>query len=125
MDKPKLEVITGGPTFKVCRASGMPVQLDHIEKFQDEYRILYDKILNKFHDGQNKFIDAAMSQRMNRLLSRLEKRLHLKYPNTADWSFLTTPEAWAAKIVEVNAPIALAKARDTNELTYVILDTEF
>jgi hypothetical protein len=110
--------------LRVCRASGMPVQIDHIEKFQSEYRTAYDKILDKFHTAQTKAIDAQLSQRMTRLLARVEKSLHRKYPNASEWDFMSDTESWSAKVTEYG-PIALAQNRDTKELTYVILDVEF
>lgn len=110
--------------LRVCRSSGMPVRLEHIDGFQADYKVAFDKILDKFHKDKTKFIDAKLSERMNRLLARVEKSLHRKYPNMDEWPFMSTPEEWTERVLKYG-PIALARNRDTAELTYVILDTEF
>lgn len=109
--------------LRVCRSSGMPVELEHINSFQAEYKVVFDKVLDKFHKDKTKFIDGPLSARMNRLLSRVEKSLHRKYPNMSEWDFIATPEAWTTTIRKYG-PVIVAHNRDTGELTFVILDTE-
>jgi hypothetical protein len=108
---------------KVCRASGMPVTIEHIEGYKADWQAIYDKVMLKvgftpdsLHKGT-----PEMNARAQRILNRVERLLLKRYPNTGLWAELKSRRAWL-KAVEQHGPIAVAKSLDGGDMVYILLD---
>jgi hypothetical protein len=110
---------------KVCRVSGQPVKLEHIELFQKEHRALYDKVMAhlKQNPDRPEIMDKETAERFEKLFTRLEKGLLVKYPNEDAWPEIKEQDAWLEKVAQYG-PIMLAKSEE-GELVYVIYDKQF
>jgi hypothetical protein len=113
------------PKVKVCRASGLPVQIENLNNFQNEMRAAYDKILLREGINLDKplMMEKEQAERMQRLLDRVERILRRKYPNIEYWYNIREPEVWK-HLVEKHGPIMIAKDSETGELVYVIYDVQ-
>ena len=123
--------------IKVCRSSGMPVNYENIERFEQDYKQAFDKIVSKIfkekkivEPDSEKEAAVALSRlnqddhvRMERLLNRVERSLKQKYPNVEYWDLLKSKKAMK-EAVQQHGPIMLAIDGETNDLAYVIFDTE-
>lgn len=111
-------------TVKVCRASGLPIQMEHIEAYDKEFKAVYDKVIAKLGLIENMPLTEEQSVRSNKLLTRVQKSLLRKYPVVGEWPFLATAEAWVEKVKQVG-PITCAINSETQQLAYVIMDEGF
>lgn len=112
-------------TIKICRASGQPVNQAHLELFQNEYRSLYDRVLDKcVPKKKERLMDAKDADRIDRLLMRLERALYKKYPNVEHIPCPTTNADWEA-LVRQYGPVALAIDSEIDKLALVIMDAQF
>ncbi len=109
--------------IKVFRASGNPVEYDHINKFTEEHREIYDKVIKKFNLGPTDTLSPELSQRLNKLFDRLNKTLMKKYPVESQWQEVKSKEEWS-NLVDKHGSIMITKNQETNELVYVIFDVE-
>jgi len=109
--------------IKVYRASGGPIAMEHMDKFNEERAILYDKVMEKYMPG-NKSPDDATKKVMDKVYDRCLNSLYKKYPVISEWDYLKNKKQIVAKVKEFNFPIAMAVARDTEELVYVVLDID-
>lgn len=110
--------------IKVCRASGLPIEVSHIEDYDKEFKQVYDKVITKLGLLENMPLTEEQSIRSNKLLTRVQKSLLKKYPVVGEWSLLASSEAWAEKVKQVG-PIAVAIDSSTSEIAYIILDEGF
>lgn len=112
--------------IKVCRSSGMPVKIESLEAFSDDWKKLYDKVMVRFGlDPEHpKQLDEATAKRVSSLLDKCEKRLLKKYPNSEHWNLMQTQAEMEAAVKQYG-PIMLAMDSETNQLAYVIYDTQF
>lgn len=110
---------------KVCRASGMPVKIESIALYRQEYQVLYDKVMRRFGlDAEvPKLLGPDEAKRINWLLERCDKRLLKKYPNMEEWALPTNANEWADLIAQ-HGPIMVAKTEDTGETSLVIFDIQ-
>lgn len=110
--------------IKVCRASGMPVDIKDMDRYHEHYQKLYDKVMAKYKIDESKAMDQALSEKLNKLFLRLQKGLGKKYPNIRYWNFIETKLQWRMKVKQ-HGPIAIAQDSDTGDIAYVILDAGF
>jgi len=109
--------------IQICRASGLPVKFSDIEAFNEASRQLYDKV--KMHVvGDRNLLNELESERMNRLLTRLGKRVLQSFKLVEDLTVNGTKKSWL-ELVSEHGPIALAKNSETGALTAVIMDSTF
>lgn len=109
----------------VYRASGMPVNEANIDLFATAHREFYDKLQNKYMPDKTKVPTQEQAEKMSKALSRWEKRLYRKYPNSDQWEFIKSKRAMQKRINEIGFPIATAVNAANKELVYIILDVEF
>ena len=107
---------------KVVRASGMPVQLDNMANFSNEFRQAYDKVVLKVLGDMNKAPDDEEAKRMAKLLQRIEQGLYKKYPVEESWDIVVEKSHWENLVADFG-PIMMSRDGDGN-LTYVIYDLE-
>ena len=107
---------------KVVRASGMPVQLDNMANFSNEFRSAYDKVVLKVLGAMDKAPDDEQAQRMAKLLQRIENSLKAKYPAEESWDIVTEKEHWEQLVADFG-PIMMSRD-GSGSLTYVIYDLE-
>lgn len=110
--------------IKVVRASGQPVLLENLEKWRNDYRAAYDKILRKAGmDPENpkKILEREEAEKMQALLERYERTLYRKYPKEEFWQPITEEKEWL-ETVSKYGPIMLGRDSSTNRLVYVIYD---
>lgn len=107
---------------KVCRSSGMPARMEHLELFQSTYRSCYDRMLTRLKLTETSSLTPEQAKRMEKVMNRVEKILTKKYPNTDFWPFITSRRAWK-KRVQQHGPIFVAIDSSTNDISYIILDT--
>ena len=52
---------------KVCRASGMPVQVENIEKYQTDFKNIYSKVMKKcgVNEESNEALTEPQAKRCN------------------------------------------------------------
>jgi len=96
--------------IKVKRQSGLPVKVENIKNYMEEWRFGYDSIMEEKGDLPMKEIRP--------LLDSLEDELYAKYPRTEEWDPI---EDWS-KVIEEYSPILVTKIDDSDELAYLILD---
>lgn len=109
---------------KVQRASGYPVNLEDIEKYQQEYREIYDKVCKKLGIDDKTMPTEEQAERCERLITRATKMMARKYPNIREWDFIASKKEWKEKI-KTHGPIALALDLEGKDLVYVIMDRPF
>lgn len=107
---------------KVCRSSGMPVKFEHLDLYKDTYRSCYDRMLEKLELTETSALSQEQAARMERVMARVEKTLLNKYPNVDYWPFVKSRREWKAKVKQ-HGPIFVAMDSDTQDISYVILDT--
>lgn len=107
---------------KLCRASGQPVKIEHLDLFRNDYRTLYDRVVDKFV-AKGQHLDMAVAQRMDKLLARLEKKLHKVYPNVEYVDYPQTETEWMS-MVQQYGPVMVAINRDDQSLALVIYDLD-
>jgi hypothetical protein len=100
--------------IKVCRMSGLPVELEDMNIYKDEFRRLYDKA--------ERLCKQDML-RLNLKIVKIEKALQAKYPTVQDVDFPTTQESWK-ELQTKYGNILVSQHRHTGELLFVISDQE-
>lgn len=108
---------------KVYRASGNPVDYNHIEAFTNEHRAIYDKVIAKFQLKPTDTLSPELSQRLNKLFDRINKSLLKKYPLEAEWDEIKDSEKWLEAIQQYGN-IMISKNQENGNLVYVIFDVE-
>lgn len=109
--------------IKVYRASGNPVNLEHVNLFREEHEQFYDKVVKKFNIKETDKLSPEMSERLSKLFKRKENFLMKKYPLEADWPEITTEKEWKEKVKQYgNIMVSRDVSKDT--LIYVIFDIE-
>jgi hypothetical protein len=109
--------------IKVCRASGLPVQFDNIDKFKAESLEAYNKIVKKLGVDESQLMDQATSERFSRLMRRIEASLAKRHGNMELWEPITSQKAMMAAVKQFG-PIMIAQDGSTGNLAYVIFDIE-
>jgi hypothetical protein len=110
--------------LQVVRASGLPIDLVDIVKYEEEFKQIYDKVLLKLKVDEKIMLSRNTAERMNRLLDRCQKILLKKYPKEAYWPLPKSPRAWL-KITATLGPIAIAKHAHNGNLVLIIMDADF
>lgn len=111
-------------TVQICRASGRPVNMENIEKYETEFKALYDKAMLKVGINEKSLINEETGVRINKLLNRLQRILLRKYPTTEDMALPTTEQAWL-DLVKQKGPIAIASRTDKQGVALVVMDADF
>jgi hypothetical protein len=109
---------------QICRASGLPVKYEDIPKYQEAQRVLYDKVKLHVLGEENTPLTMQEAERMQKLLTRLEKQAIKKF-KTIDYISLKGTKASWLELVATHGPITLAKNSDTGELAVIIMDVDF
>jgi hypothetical protein len=111
--------------IKVLRASGMPVEYEHAQAFQEEMRQVYDKILLREGIDSEKpmALEEEQAKRMQRLLDRVERILRKKYPVVSEWPIIGSKRKMK-ELVSKHGPIMIANDSETGQPIYVIYDLE-
>lgn len=101
--------------------SGLPVQLENIEKYAEEHRVLYDKVMVRFGiDPENpRAMTEEESKRTSWILNRVDIRLKKKYPVTEMWDEIQTEEQWLPVLEKYGAVVC---THAEGRLQYIILD---
>lgn len=117
-DETVLEVNKDGSTqevevqkIKTVRASGMPVELDKLKEFQDEWKNGFDAIYDKKKDMTN----------IQKEVDEFQQRMNEKYDTIVEWDMLKTDDDWKNAIAEYGS-ILVSTHIETGELMYVIMD---
>lgn len=110
--------------IKVCRASGLPVDIRDIDGYKNHYQKLYDRVMAKYKINENDILSPEFSQKLEKLFLRIQKGLGKKYPNVRYWNFIASKLQWRMKVKE-HGPISVAQDRETKDIVYVILDVDF
>lgn len=100
--------------IKVFRKTGLPVRLEDLNSFKEEWKLIFDK-------AQDKCLPDML--RLQKLLARLENGLQKKYPTICEWDFLKTQEDWD-KVIDEYGNIMVTRSLDSGEMLYCILDEE-
>lgn len=101
-------------SVKLIRQSGLPVELENLEKFKEEFRRLFD-IAERVCRKDN--------LRMQKKLARIEKVLQDKYPTVIDIELPNSDESWGA-LQEKFGNILVSRHKHTNEMILIVSDME-
>lgn len=110
--------------IKVCRASGLPVNLKDQDLYKEHYQRLYDRVMAKYKIGETDILSPEFSQKLEKLFLRIQRILGKKYPNIRYWNYISSKLQWRMKVKE-HGPITIAQDRETKDIVYVILDVDF
>lgn len=108
---------------QVCRASGNPLNFEHHQPYQDEYRAYYDKVALHVTEGQPNRMTQEQAERGDKIMERLRSRLQKKYPANGVWNVKLTKKG-LHELVKQHGPIALGTGFD-GQLALVIMDNGF
>lgn len=100
--------------IKICRMSGLPVELEDLDNFKNEFRRLFDKASS---------IAKTDMLRLQRRMSTIERILQTKYPTLTEVDFPSTAEAWK-DLQAKYGNILVSQMRDSGDLFFVISDQE-
>jgi len=109
--------------IEVCRASGMPIRMEYIKLWRQDFKEEYDRVElkhTKSVPGKQKVVDMVS---LSKELESFEESLKVKYPVTDAWDMLTTKKAWKEKLTEYGT-IAMTKHGNGKDIVYVIMDVE-
>ncbi len=106
--------------IKTMRISGHPIELEDIKAYNEEWKTLFDKAMDKCKVKDSEVPDML---RLQKLLAKLEGVLGRKYDRVTEWDFLKTKKAWEVRMEEFGN-IMVTKAADTGEMIYVIMDED-
>lgn len=102
--------------IQLMRASGMPVSIENLKLFKDEWREEFHKLEKKHGKDMLGLAKDA---------DELETSLKKKYPNVVHIPFLKTKKAIKEAIKQYQNPITIAINQIDGELVYVIMDVNF
>ncbi len=105
--------------IQVVRQSRGPIEPEHIEAYQNEWREEFDK-LDKSIGAHQEDHDKRDFESMNAQLEALRDRLVAKYPYIGEWDWITTQREWKEK-TQHYGPIAVAYSAH-GKLIYLICD---
>ena len=97
---------------KVCRQSGLPVELKALDEYKAEFKENFDKLYDEFKGDM---------EVLNTRLSELDDRMAEKYDTIIEWDYLSDYENTLKQLTEYG-PIMFSKHAETGELVYIILD---
>lgn len=101
--------------MKAIRYSGLPVKLEHLESYKQEWTAQFDELKAK-HGNDMLSLQSD--------LAAVELELNKKYSVTEEWGFLKSKKAVQAKMAEHGCPILIAQSSENpKELVYVIMDS--
>lgn len=98
--------------IKICRQTGLPVDLSDLETFKEEFRRLFDIA---------KRICKNDMLRLNMKLGKIERLLGRKYPTVSEVDFCDTPEKMS-ELISKYGNIKAGIHAESNDLVYVIDD---
>jgi hypothetical protein len=107
--------------LRVLRATGNPIEPEHIEQFKQEFKILYDRVLGRIGLTERSVPTPEQAARADRILQRCERLLLRKYPSEAKWPFMQSFEEVRERVKKYGA-VAVLTDPETQDLVYVILD---
>jgi hypothetical protein len=113
-----------GHLVKVCRASGMPVDIKNIDRYKEDYGKIYDKLMLKYKLTDTTIITPELSQKLDKILLRVQRILSARYPNIGYWKQIQNKLQWRIKVKQ-HGPIAVARDMESGDIVYVILDAGF
>lgn len=98
----------------ICRFTGLPVELEDVPKYRDEFRRLFDIAERVCKKDQ---------LRMQMKLAKVEKALNKKFPTLSEVDFCNTPEDWK-QLMGKYGNILVSANRHTGDLVFVIDDRD-
>ncbi|MEZ0209251.1 MAG: hypothetical protein ACAH17_03700 [Candidatus Paceibacterota bacterium] len=100
--------------LRTFRMSGDPVALENREKFQEEFKIVYDKCAER----------AGLDMlRLNRLVRYCERQLVKKWNAEVLTELPKTAKAWEKVIAQYeDTPLMLARTKDGKGLVLILMD---
>jgi hypothetical protein len=106
--------LQGQEKVKVMRYSGLPVDLQNMKAYQEEWEREFDR-LKDLHTPDMLSLQSA--------LATLENELKVKWKLIEEWPYLNNIAAIKKKIEEYQCPIMVAKSADNpEEIVYVLVD---
>lgn len=94
--------------------SGLPVKLENLESFQNEWRSGYDKL----------HAEAGLDMlKLTETTAKLETELLQKYAVIENVALPKTQKQWS-KLFKEYGPIVVTKAMDSGQLTLAIMDQQ-
>lgn len=111
---------------QIIKQSGKPVDAEDARKFDEEFRVLYDKSESKAESLLKKprFASKHVMQLIERYLRFSEHLLNKKYNQDSFVQLPKTAKAWRDLISKHdNIPIMVAKRSDKKATVLVIMDS--
>lgn len=111
---------------QIVTQSGKPVNVEDAIKFDEEFRLLYDKSQDKAEALKKKprFKNREVMKLMERYLSFSEHLLNVKYNSNSFVEMPKTAKAWRTLIDKhANIPILVAKRADKKGTVLVVMDS--
>ena len=102
-----------GSKIRLMRQSGLPLDLDKYQAYQDEYVKMADKIAERAK------LDMLKSARMYRFIEHLLKR---KYGSEVQISVPRSKKAIKDLVIQFGTPITLAVTADGQDVIGILLD---
>lgn len=97
--------------LEVVRQSGLPVKVDNLVSYQNEFRNEFDKLWDELKETPKEF---------EKRIAKIENDLLVKYPCTERWDWEMSQAKWK-KIAEEYGPIAIVLSQ-AGKLVYIIMD---
>jgi hypothetical protein len=101
---------------EIMRASGLPLQPDQVEKYMEDWRLLFDKC--KAHTERKNRTNT-----LPKLLDRVERQLRSKYEQIRVIDYPTSHRAML-KLWKEYGNLMVAKRADSEKLLLVIIDQD-
>jgi hypothetical protein len=102
--------------MKIMRVTGLPVDLDNLEKYKAEWTEGFD--MRKAKHGNDMLS-------LQEDLASFEKELNLKYPTQESIEYPKTQKAMKALVLKYQAPVMIAQSSENiKEFVFVIMDQE-